>query len=220
MPIDELKDRELYFKEFGHIVVKRHEQNYQAKLADKQTLTVDETAVYFGRYLRAARVNANLSLAQLAAKTNISKATLTALEQGLILTDDIKLKWLKEIAKAVNGSVEDFNLILRRQASGSNLYGFINRLIPWQNWYNFSNVTLLSKPLYAVCSAVILFFVVGAISLFTLSYPAPTTLPKAGYSYGNIKAEQRLNMIKAELRLENQILILSTHLGGGSCCIH
>ena len=105
MSLEELKQREEDFKEFGEILVRRHGQNYFASFHNDQRVTADEASVRFGRYLRAARINANLSVKDLAAKTRLSQATLMALEQGLILACDIKPKWLKDLAEALTENI-------------------------------------------------------------------------------------------------------------------
>ncbi len=220
MSMEELKDREVYFKEFGELLVRRHEQNYYSSFHNQSRVTVDETALRFGCYIHAARLNSGYSIAKLAALTKLSAATLTALEQGLILACDIKPKWLKEIAKTLDESIEDFNLLLGRQISSGNSRWLTERLKShWQHWLSHSPLVFVSKPIYAACSALLIFFMLGAISILGLNtYPQPQPRPK--YSYIDVQPEHRLNMIRSDLRIENQILLLSAHLGGGNCCIY
>ncbi len=66
MSIEEIERRQAYFKEFGEILVRRHGQNYYSSYHNQNRVTVDEAALRFGRYLRAARSNADLSIKELA----------------------------------------------------------------------------------------------------------------------------------------------------------
>ena len=220
MSVEETKQREAHFKEFGELLVRRHGQNYYASFHNKSRVTVDETSARFGRYLRAARVNTRLSIEELAAKTGLSKAKLIALEHGLILACDIKPRWLKELAKVLEENLEDFNLLLGRQISSGHSRWVTERLVTrWRNWLTHSRVSLISRPIYATCSALLLFFVIGVVSLMSVNLSTPPP-HKETHSFINVHPERRLNMIKAEARFEYQVLLLSTNLGGGACCIY
>jgi transcriptional regulator with XRE-family HTH domain len=221
MSLEEIKDREDYFKEFGEILVRRHGQNYYSSFHNERRMTVDETAERFARYLRAARVNAGLSIEQLAKQSRLSKATLIALEQGLVLACDIKPRWLKDLAEALAENVEDFNLILGRQISSSNSRWLTERLITrWRNRFNYSKFSLFSKPLYAAGSALLICFVIGAATILSLNPLPPTQTPKDTYTFIDIKPGRRLNMIKAELYLENQVLVVNSNIEPKTCCVH
>jgi transcriptional regulator with XRE-family HTH domain len=218
MSTEEINQREAYFKEFGEILVRRHGQNFYSSYHNASRITVDDASIRFGRYLRAARVNAGLSPAELAGQVRLSEATLAALEQGFILACDIKPKWLKELAGALGENFEDFNLIVGRQISSGHSRWLTERLIShWQNWLTQSKVSSSSRLIYATCSTMLFYVVVGAISLLSFKAAQQPSAPRKAYSFIDVKPEYRLNRIKAELRLENQIILLSTNLGGGAC---
>lgn len=221
MSTEEINQRQAYFKEFGEILVRRHGQNFYSAYDNTGRITVDEAASRLGRYLRAARVNAGLSPAELAGQAGLSEARLTALEQGLILSCDINPKWLKELARALGENFEDFNLIVGRQVSNGHSKWLTDRLVScWRNWLIHSRYSILSRPIYATCSALLFCFVVGAVFLLginTAPQPAPPSKIK---SFIVVKPERRLNLIKAELRFETQMLLLSQNFGGGACCIY
>lgn len=220
MSLEEFQKRETYFKEFGEILNRRHGQNYYASFHNEQRLTVDEASVRFGRYVRAARVNANLSIRELAAKAHLTEARLIAIEQGLILACDIKPKWLKDLADVLQENVEDFNLILGRQISSGHSRWLTERLIIyWRNWLAYYKILITTKPLYAACSAVLLCVVLGLFSFFSLNSTSSTPLPShENYTFIDIKPERRLNLIKAEMRLESSVAVLSSNLTTGNCC--
>lgn len=221
MSLEEIKDREEYFKEFGEILVRRHGQNYYSSFQNERRMTVDETAQRFARYLRAARVNMGLSIEQLAQKSRLPEATLIALEQGLVLACDIKPRWLRNLGDALAENVEDFNLILGRRISSGNSRWFTKRLISHcQNWFNYSKFSLFSKPMYTVCSALLICLVIGAASIWNLGFIAPIQTPKETYTFIDVKPERRLNMVKAEHHLENQVLVISSNTGSRTCCTH
>ena len=221
MSLEELKVREEYLKEFGEILVRRHGQNYYSSFHNERRMTTDETAERFGRYLRASRVNAGLSLEQLAQKSHLSEATLIALEQGLVLACDIKPRWLNRLAEALAENVEDFNLILGRQISSGNSRWITKRLvIHWQNWFNYSKFSLFSRPLVVARSALLICLVIGAASIWTLSPVTPTQTSKESYTFLDVEPERRLNMVKAEHNLENQIAVISSNIEARACCRH
>ncbi len=219
MSAEELKRRKAHTKEFCEILVRRHGQNYYSSYDNQSRVTADETASRFGRYLRAARANAGLSIAELAAQTKLSEATFVALEQGLILACDIRPKWLRELANTLGENIEDFNLILGRQISSGNSRWLTEQiLIHWRNLLAHSKISLSSRPIYATGSAILLCFVIGAF-LFVGIGPSEQPPPRRVVnSFVDVHPERRLNMVKAELRLENQILVLSANLGNASCC--
>ncbi len=220
MSVEEIKQREIHFKEFGDLLARRHGQNYYVSFHNKSRVTVDEAAVRFGRYLSSARANTHLSISELAAKARVSETTLIALEQGLILACDIKPRWLRGLAKALGENPQDFNLLLGRQISSGNSRWLTERLvIKWRNWLIHSKVSLVSRPVYAACSALLLFFVIGAVSIMSANISTPPP-HKETYSYINVSPEHRLNMVKAEFRLESQVLMVSANLAEKNCCIH
>jgi hypothetical protein len=112
MKAKEIKQRKGFFKELGEILVRRHGQNYYASYDNQNRMRVDEAAVRFGRYLRAAKANRRLSVAETALPARLSEATLVALEQVIILSCDIKIRWLKELARVLAENEEDFYFLL------------------------------------------------------------------------------------------------------------
>jgi transcriptional regulator with XRE-family HTH domain len=240
MRAKEVKKRKAYFKEFGQILVRRHGQNYYSSYNDQNRITVDEAAVRFGRYLRAARVNSGLSIAELAARTSLSEASLTALEHGIILACDIRPKWLKELAEALGENVEDFNLLLGRNSLESRRWSWlgeswigywlnISYYAPKQNLFRFiySEFNSFSKPVYAICSALLICFTAGIVLfLSTTSFDqAPSTQPEAVSTPVEAKATtrpvRRFTMERTEFDIERQALVSPTHSGSRwSCCIY
>jgi len=223
MRFRELKRRKPHFKEFGDLLVRRHGQNYYSSYHNHSRVTVDQAAVRFGRYLRAARVNGNMSIAELATQTKISQATLTALEHGLILACDIKPRWLKGLAAVLNENAEDFNMLLGRKIStGSSGWLTKKLLTHWQNWFAYSKRSLLASPMYVTCSVALFCFLVGAALFLNANYPAQQPMPtKHRSSLAIVGPEQRLNIIKAEYGIERQVLVLpASFSNGNSCCIY
>jgi transcriptional regulator with XRE-family HTH domain len=239
MRVDEIKQRKEYFKEFGEILVRRHGQNYCSSYDNNRRVTIDEAAVRFGRYLRAARLSRGLSAAELATQAKISQATQIALEQGAILACDIKPKWLKDLARVLGENVEEFNLLLGREISHNGRWDWLAESGPGQvcNVWSFSldyilsgrrsfsfipaRVYLLSKPIYATLSALLLFFAIGAIlRLGTLSSEQPT-IPSQEKPFINVNAEDRLNRVQAESDFERQIFISQADtINRRACCIY
>lgn len=219
----ELKQRAPYFRELGHILVRRHGQNYYPAYYNKNKVNIDDTAGRFGRYLRAARVNAGLSVAELSGQTKLSKAKLIALEQGLILSDNIKTKWLRQLSKALSEDIEDFNLILGRKPAPHS--GRFNKFTGplanlWQKLAGFTKIVLLSNPVYAACSAALLCLIMGTFLFFDhrlTEQPPPRT---KSASLIIVDPEYRLNIIKAEWGFESQAFVLSnTPRESRACCI-
>jgi len=241
MSIKEVNQRKAYFKELGQIIAKRHGQNYYAGYDNRQKVTVDEAAVRLGRYLRAARINGELSIDQLARQTNLSKATLIALEHGLILTCAIKPKWLKALAEELNEQIEDFNLTLGRPNFGPHTgwlmvpLAHLLQCVPkfgkshWTpgmpRWLQpglarFREI-LAAKPLFATGSAIFFCLLMSSIVMLhqtgVVEQPPPN---QQRTTFIDVDPERRLNMIKAEFRLEHRGIFISQDIGGGSCCIY
>jgi transcriptional regulator with XRE-family HTH domain len=102
-------EEESFCEGFGDILIARYADNC---LYDPQESLTDEAAVVFARYLRAARSNANLSQAELAAQAGIPEAEVVALEHGIILSTKIKEESLLALAKALDEDIESFTLVL------------------------------------------------------------------------------------------------------------
>lgn len=221
---NELKQRAAYFKELGHLLVRRHGQNYtSSSYHRKNNGNVDDAAARFGRYLRAARVNAGLSVAELSGQTKLSKAKLIALEQGLILSDNIKTKWLRQLSKALSEDIEDFNLILGRGLThrSDRFHKFTEPLaIQWQKLPVFTKILLLSNPVYTTFSALLLCLIMGTFLFFDYQLTEQPPPRKKSASLIIVDPEHRLNIIKAEWGFENQAFALTnTVRQSRSCCI-
>ena len=236
---DEFKQRKEYFKEFGEILLRRHGQNYCSSYDNDKRITIDEAAVRFGRYLRAARLSRDLSAAEVATQAKISHATQIALEQGGILACDIKSKWLKDLARVLGENVEEFNLLLGREISHndrwswlagpepgqvSNLWSLsLDYVLPERRSFIFMpvRVYLLSKPIYATLSAMLLCFAIGAILHLGALSPEQQTIHSKAKPFINVKAEDRLNRVQAEFDFERQIIISQADpINRRSCCIY
>jgi transcriptional regulator with XRE-family HTH domain len=241
MQIEEIKQRKEQFKEFGEILVRRHGQNYCSSYHNQCRVTIDEAAIRFGRYLHAARLNQGLSIEELAAQAKLSEATQIALEQGIILACDIKPKWLKELARTLDEDIEDFNLMLGRKIVGAGRWSKLAKLWQSQPWFTkmqtlaqqrqaFSPsllVGLLSKPVYAACSMLLLCMAItSTILLWTpsasdqLASPSEakqtviTTKPTA-------RPIRRFSMERTEYDFETQALASPPAVGSRwSCCIY
>jgi transcriptional regulator with XRE-family HTH domain len=238
MRAKEIKKRKESFKEFGGILVRRHGQNYSSSYDNHCRVTTDEAATRFGRYLRAARANRGLTIVELAAQTNISKASLIALEQGIILACDIKPKWLKDLAKALGENVEDFNLILGRKILSNSRWSWLNEVwlnftfyAPKQNLFYFiySEFNSLSKPIYAVCSALLICFIASLlIFLETVSFdqpapPQPETPTTIEAKATQPRPERRFTMERTEFDYERQAALTSPAqpvVNRWTCCIY
>lgn len=199
------------FDEFKAHLARRHRQNYahrQQNLAG--SALADARAERFGRYLRAARLNANLSPAALGQRAKLSPDTILALEQGLILSQDIKAGWLKRLAAALHENVDDFALLLGRK-----------RLSRWNwpalNWGGLLPAPRLSRTAYAPLFAALLAVVVSVTMLANIGLPLalpgddlvyttpetlilPQTVPVSVpiSAYPNLDPVGRLSLLKAE----------------------
>jgi transcriptional regulator with XRE-family HTH domain len=192
--------------------VRRHGQNYDSFHQTRNV--VDEVAARFGRYLRAARLNSNLSITEVSARTGITEAALTALEQGIITTADIKPKWLRDLARALAENVEDFNLLLGREIGGS-------RFNQEKRSFLFVPVKCFSKPIYAACSALLFGFILSAILFLSGFSSEPASTPEQGNSFINVRSEHRLNRVQAESDFERQLLIEPiSYSQPRVCCIY
>lgn len=72
----------------------------------------DPDAVGLGRYLRAARLNADLSYDELSRRTHVDRATLIALEYGLYPPGQIRRAWLIRLAGALAEKPDNLALLL------------------------------------------------------------------------------------------------------------
>ena len=195
----EIKQRRKQFKQLGQLLVTRHGQNYAA-IQNGDTPIVDDVAIQFGRYLRAARINGDMQLDDLARNARMPQSTLLALEQGLIVNDDIKQKWVNRLAGALNEDVSYFNLLLKRRVEQKQSYQ--HRLT---QYVQIPQINLAAKPLYAVLPALLLCFIFAVVLLpengvspNPVGYKQPNTII-------NIASEMRLNMVKAERLPEKEI---------------
>jgi transcriptional regulator with XRE-family HTH domain len=164
----------------------------------------------FGRYIRAARVNADLSASQLADQAGITVGTLLALEQGMISEGDIRREWVNNLAEALSEKTDTFDMLLDKQA-----------VAPVNGWQRMSDIweeyfaRWLPAPVYATVPAILLFTVIS-IALFNQiefpylvsppQQPVPTlsvvvgdnTIVESAISYTSASAEERLSLLKAE----------------------
>lgn len=211
MSMEEIEQRQAHFKEFGEFLVRRHGQNYYSSYDNQSRVTVDETAVRFGRYLRAARSNTGLSIKELAIKAKLSEATLIALEQGLILACDIKPSWLKQLADILAENFGDFNILLgRKNPKGpSNARWFTERWVTrCQNLLSYSLASMLSKPVYGAVSVILLCFAVSAF-LYLGAGPFEQPHPKQEVDSSTIIVEPKRqpDLFRADPGLESQAFV-------------
>jgi|GEM_PF-3551193 len=213
MSMEEIERRQAHFKEFGELLVRRHGQNYYSSYDNQNRVTVDEAAVRFGRYLRAARSNAGLSIKELAHQVKLSEATLIALEQGLILACDIKPSWLKQLANILAENFGDFNVLLGRKNSKdqNNVRWFTQRWVTQcQNLLNYALASMLSKPVYRAISVILLCLVVSAFlylgtGVFEQSHPKQNVNSRT-----IIDPTQRPNLLRTDPDLESQVFLKSS----------
>ncbi len=203
MPANEEQQRDKYFAEFGQHAARRHEQLYAAR-ARGELAAVESASLRLGRYLRAARRNAAFTVAQVAERANLPAATVQALEQGLIPADDIKPRWLKQLAATLNEDAADLQLLLGRPLRAP------RRHWPGLNGRPLVNPGPLSRSIYATLSAMALCAMIGLALIGQSRWPMAGMLTvvspeqPAGDSGGSpvtlvhVNADRRLNLIKAE----------------------
>jgi len=92
------KEQEHFLKDFCEILAKRIEN---PSFDGSENELIDQAALDFGRCLRAARLNAELTVSELAKKASVPKAEVYALERGLIIREDIKVESLHGLAEAL-----------------------------------------------------------------------------------------------------------------------
>ena len=213
MSMEEIEERQAHFKEFGEILVRRHGQNYYSSYDNQNRVTIDETAVRFGRYLRAARSNADLSIKELSIQTKISEATLMALEQGLILACDIKPRWLKRLAQTLTENIEDFNLLLGRKYANdfNNSLWFTERwLVQCQNFLTYYGKTLLlSKPIYGAVTVILLCFAVSTFFFLGVNYVEKPPPKQETNSHVIVAPKSRPDLFRADPGIEGQVIVES-----------
>ncbi len=210
MSANEEQQRDKYFEEFGQHLARRHEQLYAAR-ARGEAAAVESASLRLGRYLRAARRNAALDVAQVAERASLPAATVQALEQGLIPADDIKPRWLKQLAAALNEDAADLQLLLGRPLRAP------SRHWPGLNGRPLFNPGVLSRPIYATLSAMLLGALIGLAVIGQGHWPIAgqvvvisqeQTPADSGPSLStlvHVNANQRLNLIKAE---KQKVLLL------------
>lgn len=151
------------FSEFRAHLARRHRKNYAHRRKNPAAPNlVDAPTERFGRYLRAARLNARLSPAALGQRARLSPETILALEQGLILGQDIKGSWLKRLAAALNENVDDFSLLLGRRP---------RRIWPALNLTDWLPPVQLPRMVFAPLLASLLAVVVSVAMLTNVGYP-------------------------------------------------
>ena len=202
------------FKEFQRHLSRRHRQNTAHRRRTNQPL-VDAHAERLGRYLRAARLNANLSPAALAERTKLTTDTILALEQGVILRYDIKTTWLTQLAVALNEDIEDLKFLAgpigrphkeRPQLNLADWVRSINKSVP-----RFVYTPLLASLLCVMVSAALLVNVKFPFIMTdggTIVYVTPTSLVAPELSpassltlvsaYENLNPADRLSLLRAE----------------------
>jgi transcriptional regulator with XRE-family HTH domain len=235
MSAKEIKQRKGFFKEFGTILVRRHGQNYYSSYSNQSRVTTDEAATRFGRYIRAARSNRGLSVAALAAQTRLSEATLTALEQGIILSCDIKTKWLKDLAKALGENEENFYFLLGREISYSQRWSWLNdwllrlqgQQFPLYYFFNQKKIISLKiflqpKPVYAVYSALLFCCLIGGFVLFSPpSFSDPLPSPTKANSFVKVEPQTQFNPVRTEFDFQTKTTVLPiAFVGRKVCCIY
>lgn len=235
MSAKEIKQRKAFFKEFGALLVRRHGQNYYSSYYNQSRVTTDEAATRFGRYVRAARANRGLAVAALAGQTKLSEATLTALEEGIILSCDIKTKWLKDLAKALGENEEDFYFLLGREISYSRRWSWLNDwllrlqgqpfpLAYYFNWKKLVSVKVLlqPKPVYALYSALLLCCLIGGLVLFAPSpVPDPLPSPTKVNSFVRTQPQTQFNPTRTEFDFQPKTTVLPiAFIGRKACCIY
>lgn len=72
----------------------------------------DPRAVGLGRYLRATRLNRELSYDEVSRRAGIDRVTVIALELGLLRPDQIRSAWLTRLAYALGEDGDDLGLLL------------------------------------------------------------------------------------------------------------
>ncbi len=197
------------FDEFKGHLVRRHRQNC-ARRQKNPTAPLDNAAAErFGRYLCAARRNANLSPAALGQRANLPPDTIMALEMGLILAPNIKASWLKRLAAALNEDPADFALLLGRRHSGWWSWPAFNRGYTWPALRLTRNIY---APLFASLVAVIISVTLLARAGLPLSPAgdalidltpeslAPPVAPAAALAsdYTHLNPANRPSLLKAE----------------------
>jgi transcriptional regulator with XRE-family HTH domain len=236
MSAKEIKQRKQFFKELGEILTRRHGQNYHSSYHNQSRVTVDEAAARFGRYIRAARANRRLSLAELARQTSLSEATLVALEQGIILSCDIKTKWLKDLARALAEDEEDFYFLLGREITYRRRWGWLSdwllrlegQQLPLTYYFGLQKVIslgfpLYSKPVYAIWSALLFCFVIGGAVLLT---PSPPLMQSPSPTKANVfvktQPTSQFNPVRTEFDFERQdsSVLPVAFIGRKACCIY
>ena len=235
MGAKEIKQRKKFFKEFGEILVRRHGQNYFSSYDNQNRVTLDETATRFGRYVRAARVNRGISVTELASQTSLSEATLVALEQGIILSCDIKTKWLKDLAKVLKENEEDFYFLLGREISYSRRWSWFNDWLlriqgqQFPLFYHFKlkshfslKLPLQLKPVYAIYSALLFCLLIGGMVLVTPPpVPTPSPSPTHTRSFVKVPTKTHFDPVRTEFDFEVQNTVLPiASVGRKACCIY
>jgi len=72
----------------------------------------DRAARGLGRYLRAARLNHGWSYDDLSRRAGVDRATVIALEHGILNPGQIRRSWLAGLARALGEDVDDLGLLL------------------------------------------------------------------------------------------------------------
>lgn len=215
----ELEDRQQELEALGEVLVKRYE-----RLSSAQTQTNCQSVINFGRYLQASRRNAGLSPSELAQKAYLSVAIVLALEQGLFLTKEIQVKWLNNLAQALDEDVEDFRLMLGCQIGQrqSILKVTLSWLAPSNYQPQFKSKDWQWGRIYALSSAVIICFSLAIIMNYLFFFPSSSNSTEEMESFINVSTEQRLNMINAEAQFEYQIINLRTNSTTSRvpCCVY
>lgn len=72
----------------------------------------DRAARGLGRYLRAARLNHGWSLDDVSRRAGVDRATVIALEHGILTPSQIRRSWLARLARALGEDLDDLGLLL------------------------------------------------------------------------------------------------------------
>ncbi len=200
----DLEQRERQFREFGKLLVQRYRHNYEMFQNDTQETVTDEAAVRFGRYLRAARANAGLSPKALAFRSGVSSATILALEQGLILPQDIRPKWLNKLADGLGEDAGNFNLLLGAAKT---------QRISWsRQWLNRLrqpiNISFRLHPVYASLPALLLCIVLSAMFLFRNGVKTQNDV-MASLA---ITPEGEINLVNADMDTRHEMILVPAKL--------
>lgn len=110
-------------------LIAQHGRNHSRYLAG-EPVEHDSIEARLGQYLQARREWQRLTADQIAARAKIDKATIVALEHGLIPVSDIPLALLTRLAQALNDSTETLAMIAGKPTTAEPA----PKKRPWWKW--------------------------------------------------------------------------------------